>query len=611
MLNLSIKEIKIMEFKKLFLGRNFAGIIEVMFIILVFATPFISYSSILFSIKDGQELFFVTVISCFTFFKGFDIYRRKQLNIDSVDVFFFIFTLYCSCHYFNFSYYSTLYTGFWVFISYILLFYLFRLLYSCQETKFGNFNKTIYLIWGFCFAQAIIGLMQEFEFLSSKNDYFDVVGTFINPNFLGVYMVMGLLAALYQVVFFVLKTWIYKTVLFTSAFSMFYVLIITDSRASWLAFFIGIITLLGTSESCILFFKNNIKKGILIMSFFCILLISSVYLLYLVNKESVNGRFLIQKITLMKIEEKPIMGYGNFNFTGIYNNSKAIYFTDINRKWEEVRLANYITICYNDYLQILFEIGIIGLVIIVLIIISVFKNMEFNRYARFGISIFVLHCFLALFTSVLYNLNAMIFVIWALAIVFSFSKENRKKKIVIANTGFNKILGTAVIISGVLISILFYIKTKSLTSFNEVLTGENQKFYYKLNDRSIKCIQDDAFVEFKIGFEKYREGEIKLGIDMMENSIKKCPIPDAVIAMAKVYAEVGNLVKAEELLKFSINIEPFRFQPRIELLQFYIQTNQNIKKRKLAQEIIDLPVKIKSEKVDLYKENARKILINY
>ncbi|MFQ6601950.1 hypothetical protein [Flavobacterium sp. C3NV] len=342
------------------------------------------------------------------------------------------------------------------------------------------------------------------------------------------------------------------------------------------------------------------------MSLFCILLISSVYLLYQINTESVNSRFLIQKITLMKIEEKPIMGYGNFNFTGIYNDSKAIYFTDINRKWEEVRVANYITICYNDYLQILFEIGIIGLVIIGLIIISVFKDIELNRYARFGISFFVLHCFLVLFTSVLYNLNAMLFVIWALAIVFSFSKENRKKMIVIANTGFNKILGTAMIISGVLISILFYIKTQSLTSFNEVLTGDKQ-----LNDGSIKCIQHDAFVEFKIGFEKYREGEIKLGIDMMENSIKKCQIPDAIIAMAKVYVEVGNLVKAEKLLKFSINIEPFRFEPRIELLQFYIQTNQNIKKRKLAQEIIDLPVKIKSEKVDLYKENACKILINY
>jgi hypothetical protein len=51
----------------------------------------------------------------------------------------------------------------------------------------------------------------------------------------------------------------------------------------------------------------------------------------------------------------------------------------------------------------------------------------------------------------------------------------------------------------------------------------------------MSLIKDDPFVEFKIGFKKFHEGEVNKGIRMMENSINKAPIPDANLTLSNIY----------------------------------------------------------------------------
>lgn len=63
------------------LKDNLAGILDSCFIILVFALPFISYPFILNSNKIGKELFFVTVVSVWLFFKVLAGFKNKTLKI--------------------------------------------------------------------------------------------------------------------------------------------------------------------------------------------------------------------------------------------------------------------------------------------------------------------------------------------------------------------------------------------------------------------------------------------------------------------------------------------------------------------------------------------------
>jgi hypothetical protein len=65
------------------------------------------------------------------------------------------------------------------------------------------------------------------------------------------------------------------------------------------------------------------------------------------------------------------------------------------------------------------------------------------------------------------------------------------------------------------------------------------------------------------------------------------------------------------LLLLNLGIEPFRFEPRENLLKFYMETKQSEKLLRTAQEIINLPIKIESKKARFYKEKARKIILKY
>lgn len=591
------------------LKDNLAGIIDSCFIILVFALPFTSYPFVLNSNKIGKELFFVSVVSAWLFFKVLTGFKNKSLKIHTVDLTMLLFVLYVVLHYFFYSYYSFLYNQFWVFIGYIVLFYLFKLSFDKKNKPESAFNFSIKLIWIYCFIEAIIALLQKMNFVNAENEYFRIVGTFINPNFLGVYMVIGLIVVLYQILFFQYKNIIIKPLLSVSALLMLYVLYLTDSRASWISFVVGVLFLSATSPKSLSFFRSNKKKAITLISVLFFVGISGLYFLYQLNKDSVDGRTLIRKITISEIKEKPVFGNGIFNFTGIYNNSKAEYFNELQRPWNEIKVANYVSTAFNDYLQIVFEIGIFGFVLLGLLLFVIIRKIELNPKTRLGLTFVIIFAFLGLFTSVLYNPTAMVFLVWALSLLVIYG-NNRKELLTITNTFCIKSINVSFIIMSFLITVVFYLKTQILIDFKTISEGENQRFYYKINDTKMLLIQDDPFVEFKFGFEKFHEGEAKKGTLMMESSVKKEPIPEANVVLANLYSEQKNFLRTEQLLILNNGIEPFRFEPKENLFRFYIQTKQKEKSIKIATEIINLPVKIKSNKVDIYKMEAEKYLKN-
>ena len=576
---------------------------------LVLALPFISYPFILNSNKIGKELYLVTVVSLWIVFKTVCSLKNKALKIYAADVVMLLFYLYVLVHYFLFSFYTFLYDQFWVFTCYILLFYLFRWSYDREQENKILFNRTIYLIWCYCFVQSLVALLQNFDFINSENKYFKTVGTFINPNFLGVYMLVGLLVLLYQILVVQEKRIVVKAALLLSFFSMMYVLYVTESRASWMSLVIGFLVLLFTSRNSVYFFKANKKKTIILFAIINIAVFASLYLLYQLNKDSVDGRTLIRKITVLDIQKSPFFGNGVFNFDGVYNDSKALYFTGNQRPWKEVKVADYVSNALNDYIQIVFEIGLLGFILLGVLLFIMVRKIELNPRTRFALAIVTAFVFLGLFTSVLYNPTAMVFMVWALSILFVYG-NNKIEVFVISNNRTLSIIRGISFLAFLNIGVLFALKTKSLRDFKTVIEDSNQKFYYKLSDNDMLFIKDDAFVEFKLGYEKYTDQEIEQGIAMMENSVKKSKIPEGNIVLANIYTAQKDFIRTEQLLLANIGIEPSRFEPRANLLHFYIQTNQKEKSIKIAKEIINLPVKIKSNKVDIYKMEAEKYLKN-
>ena len=245
-----------------------------------------------------------------------------------------------------------------------------------------------------------------------------------------------------------------------------------------------------------------------------------------------------------------------------------------------------------------------------LVLFTIIRKIQFNNKTRLGLSLVIVFGILGLFTSVLYNPIAMVFFVWTLSLLFVYG-HNREETISITDVFFIKTISVSFNIILLLTVGFFYLKTKALIDFKSIIEDGNQKFYYKISDNRMSLIEDDPFVEFKIGFEKFHDGEVNKGIHMMENSIKKAPIPDANLTLANIYLSQKKILKAEGLLLLNLGIEPFRFEPRENLLKFYMETKQNEKLLKTAKDIVDLPIKIESKKTYLYKENAKEIIARY
>lgn len=576
---------------------------------MIFALPFISYPFILNSNKGGKELYLAAITSLWLCLKSINFSKETVLKIYTVDLLIIIFIIYVVINYYYFSFYTIFYNELWVFLSYIMLYYLFRWSYQTVFITKNTFNSIVFLIWLYCLVESIIALVQNFNILGSANQYFSITGTFVNPNFLGIYMIIGLFFLSY-IYFFIPEMKNYRRFTLISFFPMMYVLMLTESRASWISLVVGFFALIFTSSKSISFFALHKKKAAIILSTLILSFIVLLYVLYTINKDSVDGRVLIAKIALSDIGDKPLLGNGPFNFTAIYNGSKANYFNDQPRSWQEIKIADYVTTALNDYIQIAFEIGILGLVLLGIITFFNLKNINFNPNTRLALAIISAFVFLGLFTSILYNPSAMVLLIWAFSISFLFG-NNKLYRYKISGPKIIRSLKVISFFISLLIIALFFLKTKSLADFKTVTEDLNQKYYYKLSSLDMLIIKDDPFVEFKLGLEKYNGEEIKEGIEMIENSVKKSKIPDANIILANIYTHENNLLRTESLLLLNSGIEPYRFEPKNNLLNFYIFTGQKDRSIKIAREIINLPAKINSTKINQYKNKARQIIGNH
>lgn len=574
------------------------------FIYLIFSLPFISFSFIQNSTKTGQELYLISVISFWLFLSSLLFLQKSKINILVIDFLFVMFLFYGCIHFYYLSYFGFLCNQFFIFTGYIIMFFLLRLCFSMIKEE-SYFNVMVYFIYVIALIQSFIAIMQNFNFIKSSNNFFIVVGTYINPNFLGVGILFGLIVSIYIFSHLIHKKSIKYLLVFFSLI-MAYALILTECRAAWITLGIVCLYFLFTSKKYIFYFRNNQKKTLIVFSTFVILIISSLYWLYTLNPDSVNGRSFIQKISVTKISENPFFGNGISNFKPIYNQAKAQYFLDAQRPWNEIKVADYVTVAFNDYIQVLFEIGIIGFLLIVFLLLYLVNKINFNRKTRLALAIILSCSSLAFFTSVLYNPNAMIYLIWSLAILSVYGKTS---KIIfrIENKGIVKCMAVLVFLISLIAGYVSYKKLSGLADFKTISEDASQKIYYKLNDTDLRFIQEDPYVEFKVGFEKYQENKL-LGIKLMENAIKKDPNPKANIVLANLFLLQKKYSKSEILLKNNIGLQPSRFEPLVNLMDFYNNTNQFHKKIIIAEKILNLPIKIKSKKIDIYKQKAQTVL---
>ena len=107
--------------------------------------------------------------------------------------------------------------------------------------------------------------------------------------------------------------------------------------------------------------------------------------IYLLKKDSANGRLLLWKVTGQAIREQPWTGTGTGGFPAGYAEAQAEYFTSGKASETEMMVAGCPEYGFNEFLQIGLEQGLVGLMVFVLLLsYSLFRGVKNRQVGAAG-----------------------------------------------------------------------------------------------------------------------------------------------------------------------------------------------------------------------------------
>ena len=527
--------------------------------------------------------------------------RINVVELSKTEIGFIILCICVVCHFYFFSPAHVYHHKFWDYLIYVSLFFIYRWLFKSSPYSAALIKVMLFGIVFFAVFQAIYGAFQYFEIIAVKNRYFRLLGAFSSPNYLALYLAFGLIILVWDLSLKKYKLGLYLFFSF-GIISLTGVIVLSKSRGSWLAFVVGLCVLLFTSNKGISLLKRiDLKKGFLMFLFLVALSIFSSNFLYRLKPDSVKGRALVAKISLNEIKERPLRGYGLFSFAGVYNNAKANYFMDAERSWDEIEHATYVFNPFNDYILFAFELGLPLMLGFVFLVFYAIRNTALNSESRLGIALISILGVWAMFNAASEKIAIMAVAIFGLVLIF---KNSTSKPIIKWTNRTHVILKTLLTATSVLV-IYFAIfkmdKALEFKNFKDLKSEADVNQYLKLVQYADFSFENAMAVGLKFKGADFDS----LAIDYLETAFQNTSAPKIGKMLALFYLNENNYKSIEDIYTFNKHVEPYRYDPKIGLLNFYNRLNRYDDLMAISQEIVDLPVKIPSKKVDDYKAMAR------
>jgi tetratricopeptide (TPR) repeat protein len=338
--------------------------------------------------------------------------------------------------------------------------------------------------------------------------------------------------------------------------------------------------------------------------------------LFFYRAASSNGRLLIYKITFSQLTANDyIMGLGIGKFKAKYNLLQAQYYTTHNINSNESQLADNVSYLFNDWLQALLEIGLVGsflLVIIIFLFSKIFIRKKINL-KQHKILLVTNAILITIIVAALFNYplqSIFIFVPFILLVTLHFyysyalhQQYNFKKLRLLKNTIL--IITTTVALFYALIIYNYKLKTKEAITLSQ--SG------YKMEALAIFTnLEKYPFKDYEASFQQayllYQINKPTQALQKLTES-EQLNISDATYKLkADIHDELGNYTEAEKNYLLVVYMIPNRMQSKFNLMQFYIRTNQKTKAMYWANNILTMKVKVPSPTIYEIRRNTKLIL---
>jgi O-antigen ligase len=666
-----------------FILKKYQFVFPSIITLLLFATPLVTSTELYSGTIIAKEIWFWGVVALILFYFAVKlVFTKKKLliQLNLVDIFLLLFYVWCfirACfdHFtpFYYNHKLQLLTG-------CVITYFFIKSVITNETNKKNEENTIQkrLISGFLdsifftnsfiyslliflfilsgFLQALYGLLQLYGFYTSNHTMFKITGSFFNPAPYALFLAVVFPMALGQYLFsedenikrpkefstnnkfftffhsalnFLTHSFL-KYLSIATITTIILILPATMIRAAWLGTLAGSLVVLQVKYNYLHIIKgwlNSKTRIILVFLAVFIILTAAAMGLYKLKEGSSIGKSFIWEVTLGKIVEAPFSGHGLGRFEVEYNNWQAEYFQKHPDEMDGPKgiAAGNTKYCFNEYLEIASEIGIIGLglflgaIITVLLNLNKKKKQENNKTFEIGdsdrniifissISSFLL---LFLFSFPLYSVPTLLFFFIIMAIgsagitPFAFTIK----------LNIPSILRYALAALSLFCICLLIINTNK--HYNTYYYwDEAQKLYSSgsYNDannsfgKACKQNQFNGLLIQSYGKSLVMDSSYIKGITMLELAQHYTSDEVLYTTMGDCHKALKQYLQAEKAYQYASYMVPHKLYPHYLLAKLYVQSGDTLKAYKKAKMLLGKKAKVKSIAEEEIKKEMLEII---
>lgn len=507
-----------------------------------------------------------------------------------------------------------------------------------------------FLIFSFILSgllQAVYGLLQLYGFYPSLHGLFKITGSFFNPAPYAMYLALVFPVALgkalfnednernennerekYSFISSFIHSFINKIPSLTkflhsfinkipwvTVIAILLILPATMNRASWLGALAGSLVVLQCKYDLWGKMKQVLNtRAIKITAITCTLIIIAGigFGLFYLKAGSSNGRMFIWDVTLGKIAEKPLFGHGLGRFEAEYNNWQTEYFM---KHPEEMKgpkglFAGNTKYCFNEYLEIASETGIIGLLLFCSLLFAAFVSVTALKMKLLSSSFIFTIVILSFFSFPFYNVPLLMALIIVLAFVSAVRQTApilKVKPIVLTNYSF----------AAVLLGFGIMVGYKLPSDYASYQKWQDASFLYDTNayEPSVKEYESIyTALKYNNGFLQQYGKACAMGKDYTKAKIQlneagKYGSDYMLYAnLGDVYKELKQYLQAEVAYLHSAYMAPHKLYPHYLMAKLYMQSGDTIKAKAKAKEVLAMNAKVKNMAEDEIKLEMKKIL---
>lgn len=439
--------------------------------------------------------------------------------------------------------------------------------------------------------QALYGLLQLYNILPSHSQ-FRLTGTFFNLGAYAAFIALSAIVSLVLIFYFKEKRLILIPQL-NIALAII-ILPITQNRAAWIAIILAAVFLYAR------FKKRYLLYGLLIIT--GMLVIAGGYYL---KKDSADGRVLIWKVTSQMIGEHPVMGIGYDRFSAHYMNAQASYLEQKGAP-DERQLADNVYYAFNDLLQLTAELGVIGAIGILILVVTCFSVKGQNSFCYAGQAMVLGYTTIGLFYYPHFILPLKMIGITGLAVL---SRIDVAAVYQIRVAPVPKWVGLTIAVSLFIAGILFIERLKG--GYRQWKKGElayqHQRFNESIQyfDNALSCLSRDGELLSATGKAYFMADSLDKAAVYLTQS--RAFLNNTVIetTLGDISAQQRQYTIAEQHYQQALNMVPNRFYTEYMLFRLYVASNENRKACVRAGLILHKQVKVPSTAVQQIQDSAR------